>query len=84
MPKFSCECGNDINLSTGASSSERILILENQMNLVSEYLEQDDLTDEKYFDTLLHKANYVVFCEVCKRIHLHNGDGTYTNYMKYD
>ncbi|WP_335954904.1 hypothetical protein [Acinetobacter guillouiae] len=84
MPKFSCACGNDINLSTGASSSERVLILENQMNLVSEYLEQDDLTDEKYFDTLLHKAHYVVFCEVCKRIHLDNGDGTYTSYMKYD
>ena len=80
MPKFSCECGNDINLSTGASSSERILILENQMNLVSDHLEETNFTNEIYLNTLLYKAHYVVYCEVCKRIHLYNGDGTYTNY----
>lgn len=82
MPKFSCRCGNVINLSEMESISEWALVRDRQVGAVCSLIKSGPVDDEKFLETLYEDEIDVIWCGVCGRLHLDNGDGSYATYRK--
>lgn len=70
MPKFSCCCGEVINLSETPSRSEYALTSENRIEEIARSLSGKDLTQERFYDLIDESKTVVYVCFRCGRMHL--------------
>ncbi|WP_321797382.1 hypothetical protein [Burkholderia sp. BCC1988] len=74
MPKFTCKCGNVINLSGGTTDDEWTLVPEKSIDEIGDSLGGGEIfTDENFYDVILKNGVTVYRCSVCGRLHLEEG-----------
>lgn len=82
MPKFSCVCGNVINLSRGASDFELSLITEKKIDEIGSMLADGGLSEEEFYNLIDDGAVAVYLCQKCGRLHLDQGGGKFSSYLR--
>jgi len=82
MSKFACVCGHVINLSHGTSESEFSLISEATIDAIGGALSTHELTEEGFYDAINDRAVTVYRCSKCGRLHLDDGRGIFSSYVK--
>lgn len=80
MPKFSCQCGNVINLSVIPNPNEYAFISELKIDEFMSSYEEGKLSLDDRLDLLLEGAIRTIFCKQCGRFHLEREDGFYNTY----
>lgn len=82
MPKFSCKCGQIINLSTIPNNFEMLMISEKKI---------DDITPEssskcsnigEFLDLLYDNSTNIISCNKCGRLYIEESEGMYTSYIR--
>ncbi|VVN31731.1 hypothetical protein PS655_04908 [Pseudomonas fluorescens] len=82
MSKFACICGHVINLSQGTSESEYSLVPETTIDAIGGILSTRGLSEEGFYDAINDGASTVYRCSKCGRLHLDEGGGVFSSYVK--
>lgn len=71
MSKFTCKCGNTINLSTGWSDSELTMIPSSIIEKIGDLLVGEHAkSDVAFFDLIDSTKINVIHCDQCGRYHI--------------
>ena len=82
MPKFSCQCGYQMNLSDIPNQYEHTLIAESTIYRIGELLSEKRLSENDFYELTLNEGISAYRCPSCKRIHLEeNGDNKFSAYL---
>lgn len=83
MSKFACRCGYVMNLSSGWSSYELILIPESRIEEIAEMLDQPGHMGSEGFCKLVDEVSLAVYrCPSCGRVHIDDGGGKFTSFVQ--
>lgn len=82
MPKFSCVCGQIINLSHGMSESEFSMVAERKIDELGAALADRWLSEEEFYQQIGAGATTVYRCNKCDRLHIDQGGGKFSSYTK--
>ncbi|WP_256576908.1 MULTISPECIES: hypothetical protein [unclassified Pseudomonas] len=82
MPKFACVCGYVINLSKGTSEAELSLVSEQKIDDIGNALSSRGLTEEEFYQFFETGAVTVYRCPQCARLHVDEGGGRFSAYIK--
>lgn len=82
MPKFACVCGHVINLSSGTSDFELSLIAEQKIDEIGCALSNRWLSEDEFYETIDQGAVTVYRCQPCGRLHVDQGGGQFSSYIK--
>ncbi len=82
MPKFSCKCGQMINLSNIPNNSEMLIISEKNIDNITPESSSTYSNIGEFLDLFYEKSTHVISCERCGRLYLEESEGVYSSYVK--
>jgi hypothetical protein len=82
MPKFACVCGHVINLSQGTSECEMSLVAEQKIDEIGYELSNRWLSEDEFYEAIDQGAVTVYRCQQCGRLHVDQGGGQFSSYIK--
>lgn len=85
MPKFSCKCGNVLNLSDVWPECEWRLVPMSCLGEVADDLDEGKVPTGDVFYDLIEKMSVTVYrCAVCSRLHLEVAKNRFESYVRED
>lgn len=81
MSKFYCECGFVINLSEGWSKYEYSVVLDRDLEMLSDDIDKKEIVDSgSFFDAFDRISKALYICPECKNIYIENGENSFDLY----
>lgn len=83
MSKFTCRCGNIINLSNGWSDSEWIMFPQQIIEDVGEKIDAEGVQSSDQFYKIIDSHSLSLYrCNVCLRVHIQGANDYFDSYAK--
>ena len=83
MPKFLCKCGHVINLSSGWSNEEFMLVPQGDIEKLGDSIDAKKIdASDKAYEILDSSGKTTYICPSCNRLYIEDGVNVFTSYVK--